>query len=37
MTVVQLEGPLGDLTEALGLTHNGELQDQFLANPGATL
>lgn len=37
MTVVQLEGPLGDLAEALGLTADGELQDEFLAHPGETL
>jgi hypothetical protein len=37
VTVVRLEGPLGDLAEALGLIEDGELQGEFLADPGTTL
>ncbi len=32
-----MEGPVGDLAEALGLVSDGELQDDFFGDPGATL
>ena len=37
MTVVELEGPAGDLAEALGLIEDGRLQSDFLSDPGTTL
>ena len=37
MTVLQLEGPAGDLAESLGLVRDGQLRSEFLSDPGATL
>ena len=37
MTVLQLEGPVGDLADALGLVRDGELRSEFFSDPGATL